>query len=476
MGNSDSAELLQRNDTRVLGKTSDGQSFSGWITRFSENSVVFELCAPEQVLRSAEVIPEFHASIAGRNVYSGRAVVRGFLDEGISQRCEASLEPGWRGTAQMVDLRHNGATAEECRDFLQRMSDSCQILPEFKLLLTDMRLLLQEFRLWLDKLDVSLSSIDAKERDASERTLVNELATSFIPTFNYFFEKFEVIAATIPDDRAIIHHEHLKQQLHPLLLCSPFAWRTFAKPLGYAGDYAMVNMILDEALAGKTLFAKVLNAWFISQPPAEAHRNRITVLTQMLENESLRVSALGRRLKVLNLGCGPAIEIQRFIAQSTLCEQADLTLLDFNDETLAYAQGIIEERRRACNRRLSVNFIKKSVMQLLKGGERGGLGQNYDLIYCAGLYDYLPDRVCRQLNEIYYSLLAPGGLLVTTNVDACNPIRHMLDYVLEWHLIYRNSAQFRPLAPAEAPPDAVRIYSDVTGVNIFMEVRSPLTD
>ncbi len=476
MENIESLEKQQHAGSRVHGKTGDGQSFNGWITHFTGDSIVFEVCAPLQVLRVTEVIPEFHASIEGKSVYSGRAVIRGFVDEGVSQRCAASIQSGWNGGLSLNDVGQLSGLEEDCRSFLKHWSDSCQILPEFKLLIADMRMLLQQFRLWLDKLELGLAGIPATDRAKAERHLVTQLATSFIPTFNHLFEKFEIIAAAIPSERTRFHHAYVKQQLHPLLLCSPFAWRTFTKPLGYAGDYEMVNMILNDALAGETLFARVLNAWFISQPPAEAHRNRINVLTETIEKEALRASRSGRMMKVLNLGCGPAIEIQRLIERSPLCEAIDFTLLDFNDETIAYTRQILDDRRQVGHRRLSINFIKKSVMQLLKGGERGGLGENYDFIYCAGLYDYLPDRVCRQLNSIYYGLLAPDGLLMTTNVDACNPIRHMLDYVLEWHLIYRNAGQFRPLAPAEAPAEAVKIYADITGVNIFMEVRRPQND
>lgn len=474
MDNIDSSESGKRVDSRVQGKTRDGQSFNGWITHLTGEAIVFEVCAPQPVLRSTEVLPEFRAWIEGRDVFSGSAVIRGFVNEGVSQRYEAAIQAGWT-----KDLLRNAlptALNEDRRLFLKRWSDSCLILPDFKLLITDIRVLFQEFRLWLDRLDLGLAELSGSERAQAERGLVHQLAASFIPTFNHFFEKFEIIAAAIPPERAPFHHHHIKQQLHPLLLCSPFAWRTFTKPLGYAGDYEMVNMIFNDALSGETLFARVLNAWFISQPPAEAHRNRIVVLTETIEKEALLAVALGKKLKVLNLGCGPAIEIQRLIEHFPLCEAIDFTLLDFNDETIAYTRRILEDRSQARNRRLSVNFIKKSVMQLLKGGERGGLGQDYDFVYCAGLFDYLPDRVCRQLNSIFYGLLAPGGLLMTTNVDDCNPIRHMLDYVLEWHLLYRNAAQFRPLAPAEAAADEVKVYADITGVNIFMEVRRSRND
>ena len=66
--------------------------------------------------------------------------------------------------------------------------------------------------------------------------------------------------------------------------------------------------------------------------------------------KALRVSTLGRKLKVLNLGCGPAIEIQRLIDRSPLCEAVDFTLLDFNDETIAYTRQILEGCRRAGHR------------------------------------------------------------------------------------------------------------------------------
>ena len=76
-------------------------------------------------------------------------------------------------------------------------------------------------------------------------------------------------------------------------------------------------------------------------------------------------------------------------------------------------------------------------------GWSGADEKNYDFIYCAGLFDYLPDRTCKQLMNIFYEWLAPGGLLAATNVDACKPFRHMLEFVLDWHLIYRDQERGR---------------------------------
>jgi extracellular factor (EF) 3-hydroxypalmitic acid methyl ester biosynthesis protein len=99
--------------------------------------------------------------------------------------------------------------------------------------------------------------------------------------------------------------------------------------------------------------------------------------------------------------------------------------------------------------------------------------RTYHLIYCAGVFDYLSDRICKRLMNIFYDMLEPGGLLVTTNVDASNPARNGMEYLLEWHLIHRNAAQLNSLVPDRAPPGSAQITSEETGVNIYLEVRKP---
>src|SRR2546422_636133 len=113
-------------------------------------------------------------------------------------------------------------------------------------------------------------------------------------------------------------------------MSSPFMHRIYVKPLGYAGDYEMVNMILRDPCEGGSLFAKLLNVFILSQVPATAHRNRVTYLTQKLVEETLRAARSGKTARVLNLGCGPAKEVQDFLSQHELSEQAQFELIDFD--------------------------------------------------------------------------------------------------------------------------------------------------
>ena len=160
------------------------------------------------------------------------------------------------------------------------------------------------------------------------------------------------------------------------------------------------------------------------------------------------------------------------MAGHPLSDSSDFTLIDFNEETLAYTEEKLAAIRRRHGRRTGLHYVKKSVAQVLKSGAKLPESE-YDLIYCAGLFDYLPDRVCQQLMDMFYRMVKPSGLIIATNVDVSNPIIHIMGYIFEWHLIYRTGRQLADLAPAAVDPEWCRITADVTGSNIFLEVRKP---
>jgi extracellular factor (EF) 3-hydroxypalmitic acid methyl ester biosynthesis protein len=216
--------------------------------------------------------------------------------------------------------------------------------------------------------------------------------------------------------------------------------------------------------------------WFLRQPPAQAHRNRVAYLTDRLQDETLRARHCGRAARVFNLACGPAHEVQQFLRESPASQSATVTLLDFNDETLQHVEAALAAAKTQSGRRTPLTYVHKSVHQLLKESgrvDRRPAEEAYDFVYCAGLFDYLSDQVCRRLMELLYGWLAPGGLLVATNVEPSNPLRNGMEHLLDWHLIYRTGAELVRLRPQEAHLDQVRVLADATGTNVFLEVRKP---
>ena len=177
---------------------------------------------------------------------------------------------------------------------------------------------------------------------------------------------------------------------------------------------------------------------------------------------------------IYDVACGPAREVETFLAAHPLSDQAQFRLLDFNEETLNFTASRMSEVKRKHERRTPVEVVKNSVHSLLKAQGKSAPGERrYDLIYSSGLYDYLSDRVCKALNTYLYEQLSPGGLMVIGNFNTNNPIRQQMEHLLEWFLIYRDSRQVAALAPEQAPSEHCVIRAEPTGTNLFLEVRKP---
>jgi extracellular factor (EF) 3-hydroxypalmitic acid methyl ester biosynthesis protein len=458
----------------VLGQTSQGAEIHASLSRLTRYTAVFEIYNPAVVLRTSEVLEKFKVLINETAVYSGRATVRSVINAGVALLCEVSLGDSWVA----MDVLPVGRQKQVANfsEFLRQWQKMYNIRPEFKIAVADMQTFLTDMRLWFEQVELNVRSMPSGSRLSAERDIAAELGQSTTPALTALFEKFEHALTGLDLDLEPAHQSFSRRQLHPALLCAPFLYRAYFKPLGYAGDYEMVNMIARDPLEGGSLFAKILNLWFLQQAPAEAHRNRIKYLTGQLSQEILRSLKTGRPLRILSVGCGPAQEVQCFLKENPLAKNSDFTLLDFNSETLAHVESVLTELKRRLGLTTPIKCIKKSVHHILKESGKSverTADDLYDLVYCAGLFDYLTDSVCRKLTGIFYEWLAPGGLLVTTNVDALNPRRITMDYIMEWHLNYRNSAEFSSLRPDRIPAEACKLKSDETGVNIYFEARKP---
>ena len=467
------------NESLVTCRTGQGAEVMAGLVHLTRYLAVFEIYNTDLAIRTTEVLGDFKIVLNNRPVFAGRAVVSKLVNTGSIILCEAGLDEAGFNLALLSGAEGSRRLRESFSEFLRQWQKVYQVSPEFKVVAADMQTFLAELRLWSEQVELEIRSSPVGDRLEMERHAARELGEVMVPAFNALHERLEDLSENIEEELRPVHQSFAKRQLHPLVMCSPFAYRTYHKPLGYAGDYEMVNMITRDPYEGGSLFARVVNLWFLSQWPARAHRNRIQYLKELLVQESLRVARAGRPARILDLGCGPAREVQEFLAEGPPCDEAQFTLLDFNEETVRHTSGVLDELRKRHNRRTVIQVQKKSVQHVLKEGVRpvlGANGKNYDLIYCAGLFDYLPDRTCKQLMNIFYEWLAPGGLLAATNVYACKPFRHMLEFVLDWYLIYRSPKMAAALLPSRAEAEATRIKVDSTSVNIFLEARKPGND
>jgi extracellular factor (EF) 3-hydroxypalmitic acid methyl ester biosynthesis protein len=472
-----SASASDVKESQVTFQTAEGVALRGTPVRVTRHGVVFELYNPGITPRLSEVLGDFQIILQGRAIYSGRAVVRSVVEAGSKAVCEATLDDArWLDVSADLIAKCDHQLVEEFDTFVKEWQKLHKVLPEFKEAVTDIRMFLTDLRIWLEQVELGIHSLPEQDRKQLEQAVIKKLSPKIIPLINGLFERFELIAARLDEKTRLAHRVYIQRQLHPMVLCAPFAHRAYQKPLGYAGDYEMVNMMTRNPQEGASLFAKVFNVWLLQQGSATAHRNRLMYLTKRIEAETFRVSRIGNKARIFNFACGPAVEIQQFLDYSPLSEKVEFTLLDFDSETLAHTQKAINDIKERLGWRTSVQFQKKAVHQLIKESQKlaaAGSGEKdeYDFIYCAGLFDYLNDYTGKQLIKIFHQRLAPGGLLVVTNVTPLTSNRGSLELILDWNLIYRDAAQLEQLCLGIIPKEEIRVKSDKTGINIFLEAR-----
>ena len=454
---------------------SQGIKARGTLLRSSENQIVFETYNPYSIVQLNEVLSEVKITRLDEAIYNGKAVVSNLINTGLMLIVSATLVDSWSEKfkpSNKVDI------ANEALEFVNEWNQiNNKIHPYYQLSVGKVRSFLMETNRWIEYFSHAMSDID---RNQLSNDTINKIATPFLTSLKMLLDNFESEAKKIETSNDVAEKDFCKRyaqkELHPLIMQSPFVHRTFSKPLGYAGDYEMVNMMLRNPLEGETSYAKLVNLFFLKAGPAEAHRNRIDILYNLIKDIATKAENAGHKAKIFNFACGPALEIQRFIEQEEISENCEFHLLDFSAETLEYTQKTLEEcKKKGGNRKVDIHYINKSVHDVLRNTTNlekaeTQIEKNCDLVYCAGLFDYLSDKVCERLLRLFFWQLKPNATMLATNVHSSNPNRCTMEQLMEWYLIYRDEDGFSSLIN-EVSGTEKRIYTDKTGFNIFLEMK-----
>lgn len=450
-------------DSIISFKNSQGLTSKGTLLTIASNTVVFEVYNPYSIVQLSEVLTELIIKRQGKPAYQGKAVVTNLVNTGLMLVVSVSLVEEWMGQLESLATFNSDVT-----NFIHDWETHRQLLPNFRLIVEEMRSFFSEFNRWLN-----VSQLPAGVSEGAEQRL-DQVTEKIWPKWQDLLTRFEAEAAFIPEADLSIHKTFAQHNLHPLLLSAPFVHRVYTKPLGYAGDYEMINMILRNAYEGATDYAKIVHKLNILPPTPASVRNRNDIMLNYVVEAAKKAAHRQQPLRVLSIGCGPAVEIQRFIAQcpgNLLPTQIDIELLDFSEHTLQETNAKIAELMKNISvKNMNIHYIHESVHALLKNVDTDVQIRQYDLIYSGGLFDYLSDKVCTRLLKMFYKWLKPGGTIFTTNMHLCEPERFWMVYIFEWFLIYRDE---KNLLDWVRNLGQQRVFADETGINLFLEIEKP---
>jgi SAM-dependent methyltransferase len=262
---------------------------------------------------------------------------------------------------------------------------------------------------------------------------------------------------------------YIFREIFPYFMLSRFAKRAYYKPGGYAGDYLMMEMIYRNEPDGSGRLGKLIDAWCLGTPAACAVRGRRRFLKDLLTKAcgKRRENNLGTR--ILNLACGANRELFDFLAECTYTDRITAVGIDSDSGALEYTNRNVDTFAHDASVRLLMdNVIRWAVKSDIRPAE------TYDIIYTAGLTDYLGDKVSRTLIRQAFEQLSPGGTFVLGNFGHDNPNKTLMDEILDWRLVHRNARDLSRLFRGTGFGANIKIKSEENGVNLFAVATKPL--
>jgi extracellular factor (EF) 3-hydroxypalmitic acid methyl ester biosynthesis protein len=262
-----------------------------------------------------------------------------------------------------------------------------------------------------------------------------------------------------PEGWAAVIGQCRSDPLRSVIHQAPISARAYARPRGYPGDAETLDLIYGHAAlpGGLSPLAAMLYSCEMQMSAAVSVRSRRELLASLIDEV-----ALERPMpRVLSVACGHLREVELSAAVSA-GELGAFDALDQDEQSLALVQREHADR--------NIRTIPGSVRTILKGEPPL---RDYDLVYAAGLYDYLDRTVSARLTAALFAALRSGGRLLVANF--ANGVREAayMEAYMAWPLIYRREdevAQFQELIPTEEIASH-RLFSDRVRNVIYLELR-----
>ena len=287
-------------------------------------------------------------------------------------------------------------------------------------------------------------------------------------TMDNFDAHLENLAIYLEGKRDIAEHiwGYIFKEIFPYFMRSRFAERAYFKPKGYAGDFLMMEAIYKNIPEGDGLLGVMMDKYCLECAPPRAVRGRRRMLAELLERFVAERMPVSDRIGIMNLACGSNRELFDFLSDFPESHMLDCLCIDADPEALEYTSKYVDVFEHDAK----ITLMRENVVKWALGR----VSHNFDLkdiIYSAGLTDYLDDRLFRILASRAWEFLKPGGVLVLSNFAKSNPNKAWMDHIFQWKLIHRDENDLRSIFSGTPFGDDIEIMAEDQGVNLFAIAR-----
>ncbi|MCM8762988.1 MAG: methyltransferase domain-containing protein [Candidatus Omnitrophica bacterium] len=318
------------------------------------------------------------------------------------------------------------------------------LLIDDKLLDKEFVSLTEDFRRFLEDIKENFDKFDKINKD--ERRQIDFICSNKKKIFrkidNYFAKAWEIVK-DFGREQYIAHKNYYYKILHSLFgEIIEINKHIYEKPLGYPGDYIIMNYIYDyhgdSRFLGNSSYEKLINNYTCNIPISCSNIKR----KEFLKEKIIKVLKTKTKAKILSVASGPARELIELLKEGKINKPLSFICLDFEKRALDYVSNEINKIEAEKKQFISIEYICRDIVGVIRDKELKEALKDCDLVYASGILDYLSEKIASRLTKELYQLLQNEGELIICNVSL-EKSSHRAYYELlgDWNMVHRTKEQ-----------------------------------
>lgn len=357
------------------------------------------------------------------------------------------------------------------QEILEERENFSKLPTEFISWVAETKHFLSDLKSRVDAMENSAHILSTPGLQAHIKAVEVVLAPFVIPVLTDLGKRLNHIVSPLKNTPVYkLAKSHFRKELHKFFRSAPFVERAWQKPLGYAGDYEMMNQIYRNEAEGNSLFSILIHKWGINEPSSCSVRARRTYFKERIKEYTRSKIPVS----IASIACGPAKEVIDIIEE---LPQSDLDLFHFHlidqdKEALINVKRSVLEASMKRDVKPKISYIPLGVGQIVEGDQVADAlkDKKFDFIYSVGLFDYLKTPFAKLLLKDLLEWTKDNGHLVIGNFNHNNPSHAIGDFAGDWSLVLRSEQDMQELAEGLKFKSA-QILKDDLGIEIFFDIR-----
>ncbi len=314
-----------------------------------------------------------------------------------------------------------------------------------------------------------LAEASEMSRD-EEKALIDTVEAELTPLWMELCHEIDTVLSDVRADTEAMAtlKQYTERVVTPEFMIGPIWKRAYMKPLGYPGDFGVMDYAYNRRDVGSTAYGRLIHRLGVAS--LDCVETRMVMMRDILSEEMSNTDT-SAPLSITSVGCGSSEEVRQALRLPVM-RPTHFTLVDQDDRALNVSFERLHPETLRLSDTVAVDCLQTGFQRLVDPSSIGQLIPPQDIIYSLGIPDYLKQSRAKRFCRSLFRQLKPNGRLVIANVqDLPDNGRWRAECISDWTLLYRTRDQMADLASGLG--GTFEVLEDETRNVLMLSIRKP---